>query len=58
MKVVLDAHAADFPVVLQDIRIDVLTQLRRLEKRFNNKATEINLDMVNIKKGEKSSNVE
>lgn len=48
MKVVFDAHATDFPVVFQDIRIDVLIQLRRLEERFNDKATEINLDMVNI----------
>lgn len=43
VNVILDTHTSHAPVPLQNIGIDVLAKLWRLQDRVNNEAAEVNL---------------
>jgi hypothetical protein len=46
MDVVLDADTADAPVSFQNIGIDILAGLGRLNVRLNDEAAEVNLRLT------------
>jgi hypothetical protein len=46
MDIVLDAHATNLPVPVQDSSINVLAQLWRFQIRVNNETAEVNLGMI------------
>lgn len=43
VNIVLDAYTSDAPVPFQHIRVDIFTQLRRLQDRIDDKSTEVDL---------------
>lgn len=52
MKIIFDAHATNLPISLEDICINVLSQLWGFQERFNDKRAEI--DLVKISANSKT----
>jgi len=48
MDVILDAHTTNLPVPVEDVLVDVFTQLRRLQVRLNDETAEIDLEIISI----------
>ena len=43
VDIIFDAHSTNAPIALQHVSVDVFFELRRADKRVDDKSTEINL---------------